>query len=442
MGPTDTRIAVAHLLRRTGFGATAAQVDALAAGGYPAAVEAVLAPAGVDRSAEAVAPPTFETAAYVQARRGSPEQRAAARRQARAERSALVLWWLQRMAVADQPWREKAAFVWHDHFATSVQKVKLPELMYRQQRTLYELGGGRFDELAAAMVTDPAMLVWLDGADSTAEAPNENFAREFFELFTLGHGAGHEGHAESPYTEDDVVAASKAFTGWTVERTTGAARFRPARHDAGTKTVLGVSGPLGADDVVAAATGSAACAPHVVSRLWSRLARPAGPDDPVVQELADQFADDLDITALVRRMLLHDDFVADTTRAALVKTPIEYVVGCARALGVPITRRHIAPLRALGQVPFLPPDVAGWPANEGWLSTSSALVRLEVATSMAAAADLTLLEEATPRDRPAAVARLLSVERWSKATLEALAGAPDARTLLIGALVAPEHVLN
>jgi uncharacterized protein (DUF1800 family) len=436
---TDTRIAVAHLMRRAGFGATAEQVDAMAKAGYVHTVDALIEGlTAVDAAAEAVPVPTFDTAGYLAARDGTVEQKQAARRQAREERTQLVLWWLRRMAVADQPLKEKLAFLWHDHFATSIQKVKLPELMHVQRATLYRLGAGRFDTLLSAVVRDPAMLVWLDGTDSVAGTPNENFAREFFELFTLGHG-GH--HGTQPYTEADVQGAARAFTGWKVRRTAAGSQLRPRLHDAGTKTILGVTGNLDADAVVKATVASPACAPHVVSRLWSRLARPAGPDDRVVTALAEPFADDLDVAALLRRMLLHPEFLTAATRQGLVKTPVELVVGTVRTLGLTVTRRHVAALLALGQVPFAPPDVAGWPANERWLSTSSAQSRLGLATATAAAADVRPLSGATPTERLTAVARLLGVEVWGRTTTSTLSAVTDPRTLLTLALAAPEHVL-
>ncbi len=435
MTPGETRSAVAHLVRRAGFGATARQIDDLARNGYEHAVDTLVdGLTATDEAADALSKPTFDTGALLAARGGTQAEKRAARRQAREEQTQLVLWWLRRMAVADHPLREKLTLLWHDHFATSVHKVKLAELMHAQRQTLYELGAGRFDTLLSAVVRDPAMLVWLDGTDSVAGSPNENFAREFFELFTLGHGAGGH-HGGQPYSEADVQGAARAFTGWKVQRSAMTAQLRARLHDAGTKTVLGVTGPLDGDGVVAATVASPACAPHVVGRLWSRLARPAGPDDPVVRELAESFADDLDTAAVLRRIFLHPEFLAPATRQGLVKMPIELVVGAARTFGSTVTRRHVDALVDLGQVPFDPPDVAGWPANEGWLSTSSAQARLAWATTMVRTSGLGAGEDA------AAVAHVLGIDAWGPTTTAALAGATDPRQLLTLALVAPEHVL-
>jgi len=469
MPPTSTadeeRRDVAHLLRRAGFGATAAAVDALARDGYEAAVDAVCQPLTstvADPGADAVALPVFDTAGYLAARDGTPAERRAANLQAGNEQRALVLWSIERMAGADHPLRDKLALLWHDHFATSIEKVRIAELMYIQYRTLLDLGGGRFDDLVHAIARDPAMLIWLDGRESSATAPNENFSRELLELFTLGHqsaaarsvdgdhddhgggvgGVGDHGTTQ-PYTETDVAEAARALTGWTIDPGGAGAVLRPARFDSGTKRVLGTTGPLGLDEIVSITTSNPACAPHVVARLWSRLARPAGPQDEVVVELAERYASDLDSAALLRSLFLHPEFRSDATRTGLVKTPVEYVVGIHRTLGTTPTVASLLVLRGLGQIPFAPPDVSGWTANEGWLSTASALLRLQFAVALDPGAALDEIRSAPPQDRPAAVARLLGVDAWGPATTEALqAAADDPRGLLTVALVAPEHVLN
>ena len=347
------------------------------------------------------------------------------------------------MVGAQLPAREKLTFLWHDFFATSAQKVRITELLYGQYRMLYTLGPGRFDDLVSAVARDPAMLIWLDGRENTAEAPNENFARELFELFTLGHGVhDHEsGRVAQPYTEADVAEAARALTGWTISAE-GAGVLVPRRHDRGTKTVLGRTGALALDDIVDIAVNGDTCAPHVVARLWSRMGRPADAEDDVVQELAAGFAEARDVQTLLRRMFLHEAFRDADTRAALVKMPVEYVVGTLRALRLPLFPAAIQTMIGCNQVPFFPPDVAGWPANGAWLSTSSAQVRLEFATNVAQRADFSAIASETAADRPAAVARLLGVDEWSETTAETLAGAAgDPATLLTLALVAPEYLL-
>ncbi|MGQ0832805.1 MAG: DUF1800 domain-containing protein [Microthrixaceae bacterium] len=436
----DTRGAVAHLVRRAAFGAPPEEIDALTDLGYEGAVDAICVLDEHDAAAEAITPPTFDTSGYLAARDADEATKRAAQRVAEQERRALPVWWIRRMVAADLPLREKLTFLWHDHFATSLEQVNLAELLYIQRGLLYDKGPGRFDDLVNAVARDPAMLIWLDGRDNRAGAPNENFARELFELFTLGLGTGHGDHGDQPYTERDVAEAARALTGWRIIPGRGGV-LAPNLHDSGTKTVLGVTGPLGLDEVVTAATQHPACAPHVVSRLWSRLARPATPDDEVVRELAAPFAKDLDVAALLRRMFLHPEFLSAETRRAVVKTPVDLVVGLARTLRIDPDERVLPLLAGLGQIPFVPPDVSGWPANEAWLSTASALLRLQLASFVSERVGTEALVGERVSQRPATLARLLGVDGWGSATTSAIEAAADPKTALTIALVAPEYLV-
>lgn len=437
------RSAIAHLYRRAGFGARPGQLDDAVAAGYDATVDRLCDLTLPDPAADAIAPPAFDTPALLAGlRSGDQAATRRARALARADTVAAMVWWLRRMVAAEQPLREKLTWFWHGHFATSIQKVRIPELMYAQNATLRRLGSGSFEALAASVVHDPAMLLWLDGTKNRKGSPNENLARELLELFVLGHG--HEGH--QPYGEDDVAAAARSLTGLRIDRRGGGASIDPRRHDAGTKTFLGETGAWGPDDVVRIASGHPASAPFVVSRLWSRLGRPAMPDEAPVAELAAAFsAADLDIASLCRRLFRHPEFLGAATRTGLVKSPVEWAVGCIRALGLgpeAVDERLLRGLAGLGQLPLRPPSVAGWPENEAWLTTGAALGRLEMADALAAAADRGALERTGRAARPEAVARLLGVEAWGPATAGALAkAADDPHALLTLALVAPENLL-
>ncbi len=433
---------VALLWRRAGFGATPAQLDRWATAGYAAAVEELCDLGAADPAAEAVAPPVFDTEAIVAGLRSGRDDEPArrrARRAARQQTEALTLWWLQRMTAAQHPLREKLAWFWHGHFATSVQKVRLAELMYLQNETFRRLGSGDFQALAEAVVVDPAMLVWLDGTKSTGDAPNENLARELLELFLLGHG--HHGH--QPYGEDDVKAAARALTGWRLVPPGTAARLEPRRHDGDPKTFLGETERWGAEDIVTVAVANDASAPFVASRLCSRLARPVAIDDPLVADLASPFARDRDTAAMCRRLFDHWSFRSAATRTGLVKQPVEWLVGAHRSLGlVPEDPTLLGALGQLGQVPFLPPSVGGWPEGRAWLTTGAAQVRLQLARSLAARADLDALTAVAPAARPRAAARLLGVDGWGASSTAALTkAATDPALMMTLALVAPEHLL-
>jgi uncharacterized protein (DUF1800 family) len=362
-------------------------------------------------------------------------QRQAVNRQRHADVAALTSWWLRRMSETAHPLREKLTWFWHGHFATSVQKVQRVDLMAAQNRLFRQMAAGDFEALTLAVAKDPAMMVWLDTVTDVAAHPNENFARECMELFTLGIGS---------YTEDDVKQAARAFSGWKFDRTTGAFRLVARQHDDGQKTVLGLTGDWGGEDVVRILTHTPASARFVAARLWSRFAYPVMPSDPVVNDLAPAFAADRDLAGLVRAILLHPGFRSGTAKTGLVKQPVEWVVGAARVLGVPVAgTRFVAALQALGQQPFAPPNVGGWPQNEYWLTTASMLTRLRVASAMVAAAPASALASVDgASDRLSAAAQFLSVDAWGPATSQALSRTADDLPLLVTmALVSPEYTL-
>jgi uncharacterized protein (DUF1800 family) len=433
----DARSRIAHLYRRAGFGARPEELDAAVAAGYQATVDRLVDLSVADGATGA--PPTFTAPAVLAQPADEAARRAAQQADQRANREEgrkLTQWWIDRMVLSTTPLRERLTLFWHDHFATSVQKVKQPDLMYRQNEIFRAQGAGSFEALAQAVAKDPAMLIWLDANENRKGKPNENFARELFELFLLGIGN---------YTEADVQEGARAFTGWGYRRQTGAFALAPSQHDAGAKTVFGQTGNFGGEDVIRMAVAQPASAPYVVSKLWSGFARPVGANDPVVRQLAPAFAKDHDIAKLMRAIFLHPEFVAPAARTGLVKTPIEYVAGALRALGLragALGNNLPQTMESLGQQPFAPPSVGGWPPNGYWLTTSFALSRLRVASTLAGKAKLDAITAVPSAGWPAAVARLLSVDGWGPATSAGLAQvAGDPKALLTVALVAPEYVL-
>ena len=435
----ELRSRIAYLHRRLGFGARPDELDAAVAAGYDDTVERLLDLSAID-GADSLPRPTFTAPLAASALPADPTARRAAQQKEqktqRDEAVALGQWWVQRMAASTTPFRERLALFWHGHFATSVQKVKLPELMYRQNEIFRTAGAGSFETLTQTSSKDPAMLIWLDSNDNRKQSPNENFARELFELFTLGIGN---------YTEADIKDSARAFTGWQYVRARDAFAIAPNLHDTGMKTVLGQTGNLGGEDVVRIATRTPASAAFVAAKLFSHFARPVATTDPVVKDLAAGFAKDLDVGNLVRAMVHHPEFLAPASRSGLVKEPIVYVAGTLRALNLRANAPGVgvdATLNALGQAPFAPPNVGGWPQNGYWLTTSFALSRLKFASAVAQRADLKAVSSVAAADRPAAAARLLAVDGWSPTTAAALAkAAGDPRALMTLALVAPEYLL-
>jgi uncharacterized protein (DUF1800 family) len=437
---TADRDEVAHLLRRTGFGTTRAEVDAAAARGYEATVDAALA-AQEDPGVRAT--PAPELGARPDRPKDDPEARKRYAAELRRQSATLTLWWLDRMVAARQPFAERLTFSWHGHWATSLQKVRSPALMLGQNETLRRLGRGDFRGLARAMVRDPALLLWLDGQRNKKGKPNENLARELMELFTLGVGN---------YSETDVKEAARALTGWRVDRRTGTATAVARQHDDGPKTVLGSStadlDDQGLVDVLVTRPESAR---FVATRLWQRFGAPGAPPPATLRRLVGAYGQGRDVTALLRALLTDPAFRGAAARSALVASPVEYAVGAYRALGLRVPRDGagrpgralLGSLRSLGQVPFLPPSVGGWPGGMAWLSTAASRSRLTLAGRLAAAADLDAVAGAEQRDRPDAAAALLGVEAWTARTRAALTGAVgDPVRLVTLALVSPEYLVR
>jgi uncharacterized protein (DUF1800 family) len=280
------------------------------------------------------------------------------------------------------------------------------------------------------MVTDPAMLVWLDGQRNQRGKPNENLARELMELFTLGVGN---------YTEEDVKQAARALTGWAVDRSAGTATLVPRRHDDGPKVVLGVSGNLGAAELVHVLVGRPESPRFLTGRMWARFVSDVGPSAARLDELAQHATT---MRGLLRAVLSGPEFRAP--ESVLVRQPVEWLVAACRALGVrpSAVRNPLAGLRDLGQVPFAPPSVGGWPHGAAWLTTSAARTRLTVATALVSSGVPGTVRGAARGDRVRAVGELLSVD-WTPRTAAALdAVADDPRGLVALALCSPEFSVS
>ncbi len=422
------RRSIGLLYRRLAFGANAAELDAAVKRGFAASVDLLLG--FVDRDTADDAPAPVLTAD--EALPTDAAARKAAQERRNAEQKTLVDWWLARMVTSSVPAREKLVWYWHGHFATAVSKVQVPALMYAQNQLFRQRAVSPFRDLVQAVAKDPAMLIWLDSNSNVKAHPNENFARELMELFTLGIGN---------YTEDDVKDAARCFTGWTYNRAAHGFQLRAAQHDTDLKNVLGHRGSFGGEDVIDLITGSDASARFVAARLWSHFAYPISATDAVIDTIV--AARPANIGDLMRAIANHPSFVSEATYTGLVKQPVEWLVGALRALGVAYQPKHAALLGPLGQVPFNPPNVAGWPQNDYWISSATALARLTAAAQLTASADLRAISSVPAAQRAAACARLLGVDAWSAETTQSLdTAAADPRALVAVALVSPEYVLS
>jgi uncharacterized protein (DUF1800 family) len=426
----------ARLARATGFGGYGALVDQVAATGPATWVRAALqADPGTDPGVVATPPPVAEPLALLPPT-PTPQQRQARRAAEKERLEALVGWWLRRMVAAANPITEKLTLGWHDHFATSARKVRSAELVLAQNETLRTLGCGSFTDLAHTMVTDPALLLWLDGQRNTAKAPNENLAREFLELFALGHGNG--------YTEQDVREGARALTGWTLDRDEGEVRFVAKRHDGGTKTVLGATGTLDATAFVDAILAEPGSARFLATRWWRRLAGPEPPSQDALDRLVAAYGPGRDLRSLFGAILTDPEYAGQT--GTLVASPVEWVVGAMRSLAVPTDeatlKKAAGILKALGQLPFYPPNVSGWPSGKAWLSTSAAKTRVQAAGLLAQAGNLDAVAAAAPAERVDAIRYLLGLPAFTGRTashLSTLTGNP--RRLVAAALLCPENLV-
>ncbi|MGA9489635.1 MAG: DUF1800 domain-containing protein [Mycobacterium sp.] len=427
----------ARVLRRAGFGTTGAQVDAVAAKNWSHYVDAALrADPEADPGARATPMPTLP-APRGPGKGASVAVRLQFNRQLLDQMTELSHWWLCRMVAVQQPIHEKLTLLWHNHFATSAEKVRFAVYMAAQNGKLRSLSLGDFHTLAYAMLTDAAMLRWLDAQTNTAKAPNENLAREFMELFTLGHSNG--------YTEGDVRQGARALTGWVI-RPDGHTMMVPKRHDHTAKTIFGVMRNFDAAEFCDVVLGQPKSPQYVAGRLWQQLASDTPPTPQALDRLVTAYGPQRNLRALTQAILTDDEFV--NSRAAIVNTPVEWLIGVVRTLRVPVdnpTRLKMidSTLRALGQRPFYPPDVGGWPHGRVWMSTASADVRMRAASQLAHAGDLSTVEQAAADDRIDAVGYLIGVGTWSDRTVKALEPLVRKPAQLVAAAVnTPEYLTS
>lgn len=384
-----------HLLSRVALGATPADISALATPDHAAAVERLLASF---RPVATTPPPAWVDEGLAELRRQQKES-AERIKDGRAiavqppyglQGSQLRAWWIEEMLVTDQPLVERMVLFWHSHFTSSLRKTYFPAAMYRQNAMFRANALGNFATLLKAVARDPAMLLYLDGVRNVARQPNENFARELLELFTLG-----EGH----YGEVDVREAARAFTGRAIDRKSGKFVFNDANHDSGEKTFLGRSGRFGGDEIVDILLAHPRTAVTIVEKLWREFVS-LRPDADEVGRLAASFrASGYEIRPLMRDLLLSSAFRDPANRAALIKSPVDLVIGTVRVLGLPVPdkSRLGRMMQVLGQNLFNPPNVKGWAGGEAWISTHTLLQRQQSLRRIVEATTVSPMEDGMGR---------------------------------------------
>ena len=358
-----------HLLSRTGFGlARSYEIMALAHMSRDQAVDNLL------RSL--ISTPTTQPPAWV----GDPMPHWNVRKNwSRAQKSAfnktnrerwklLQKWWAEEMLATSSPLTERLVLFWHNHFTSSFDRVKWVPYLYTQNALFRRHAAGSFRDLLNAIVMDPAMLFYLDGRRNRAQKPNENFARELLELFTMGEGHG--------YTERDIREVARALSGWSVDTTTAKAVFRARNHDWGEKEFLGQRGDFGVLEVVNVILDHNRPARYLAEKFYDAFIGGMR-HTPTVNAAAKAFQQsDYSISALLRTLLNSPTFWDLKTRGNQIKSPVDMVMGLARFTNWQgKTKILVNRMNAMGQRLFRPPNVEGWPGGAAWISTSSLAAR-------------------------------------------------------------------
>lgn len=432
MATIAERRRIARLIHRFGFGPRPGEFSTLLAGGFDQAAEKYLNAPLRDAFADSQGEPKVSDVG----KRPAPNSAnvVAYATEKRAQLTSLTFWWLDRMVLSEHSLRERMTWFWHGHWATSYQKVDDALPMYLQNQTLRRNAVGNFTQMSREMVNDAALIFWLDGQTNTVKAPNENLSRELMELFTLG---------VNRYSEDDVKETAKALTGYKVDKSSGRVTFYPKQHFTGSIKVLGAQGSYDANSLSDFLVARSDCALFIAERLWYRFISSTNPlsDSGLTSNFASR-----DIAALVKAIGMHS--ALDNPNNSMVKSPIDWFVSASRALAItpsqfsnPNLIRNYLDL--LGQRPFFPPNVGGWPADQAWLSTSSAQYRIQFATLLVREGDLTPISSLAQSKRIDALADWLGIVEWSSRTRMALNGAiKDPARLALLALCSPEYVVS
>jgi uncharacterized protein (DUF1800 family) len=391
-GPWSARLA-AHLLRRAGFGGSPDEVARFTAMPLHAAVDAL-----VDFSANGALPEVppdlpdesgidaalLERVRAAGAGQGDPQLVELRKQRRMLERRAIEsaqLWWLDRMIAASAPLQEKMTLFWHGLFTTAaIEKGVTPREAVAQNRLYRQFALGNMRELAQAVSRDPAMLKYLDNERNTSAHPNENYARELMELFTLGIGN---------YTERDVREAARAWTGLRIERDSGEVRLVERLHDADAKTFLGKTGNFDGRDIVAIIFEQPAAARFLASKLLSFFVY-SDPEPELVAALTQTIREhDFELRPVMSALLRSNVFYSERAYRALVKSPVEFVVGSYQLFGIGQAPPEALPaLARMNQVLFYPPNVKGWPGGASWLNSQTVLARENFAGALMGSKDL------------------------------------------------------
>lgn len=428
----EERRAISRLIHRVGFGPKPGEFEELLSLGFAGASQKLLnGPStykriqsqdlGLRALGEKPKPNTPEIVEYAEEKRFQLRK--------------MTLWWLDQMTNIDNPIAERMTWFWHGHWATSFAKVDEPIFLFEHVQKLRKHSLGNFKSMAREMVLDAALILWLDGQKNTATAPNENLSRELMELFILG---------VNRYSEADVKESAKALTGYKVDKRSGEVSRNSRQSFQGSIKVLGRNGSFDANSLVDLLVEQKSCQKFIPERLWFRMVSSSNilPDASSVE----QAFNSRDIKSAVSSIVNHPGFQA--AENSQVKSPVEWLVAILRAARITPSQFEkpdylINLLNSLGQKPFFPPNVGGWPADEAWLSAASAQTRIAAAQYLVKRADLTTLTDLRANSRIEGLANWLGVANWSQRTKLALDGAVrDPQRLVILGVCSPEFMVN
>ena len=374
------RVKAAHLLNRAGFGGTEDEIAQVMKLGPADAVDWLFdfPDAGIEEQSRDDLPNLSSLEGYprdfaelrAKQRGMTPEERQEFRQLLqRANREAVqatAAWWMKRMAYGPSPLQEKLTLFWHGHFTTSAKDERAALLMWNQNELLRRNAVGNFRSFVQQISRDPAMLDYLNNQQNRKAHPNENYARELMELFTLGIGN---------YTEYDIREGARAFTGWAHDGDEFI--FRKYDHDTGNKKFFGKTGDFDGDDVIDIILAHPACAKYITGRFWNHFVY-EDPEPALCESLGQHFREaKWEMRPVLRQIFASQGFYSDRAIGAQIKSPIQLIVGTVRMLGLDMPDQRVlrAALSQMGQVPLEPPNVKGWPGGRTWVNTSTLFVR-------------------------------------------------------------------
>lgn len=347
----------------------------------------------------------------------------------------MSLWWLDQMVIQENPFTERMTWFWHGHWATSYAKVDEPIVMFEHVNRLRKNATRNFRDMARDLVLDGALIYWLDGQRNTSQAPNENLSRELMELFILG---------VNRYSENDVKESAKALTGYKVQKSSGLVTRNLRQSFAGSINILGISGRFDALTLTDWLVSQRDCQRFIPERLWYRFIS-SSTDLPANSSIESAFSN-REIKPAIEALVRHPGFTNPLNTQ--VKSPVDWLVSVLRAGNI-VPSEFERPdyllnlLVSLGQRPYFPPNVGGWPADEAWLSAASTQTRISAAQYLTKKMDLTPISGLSDAARIEGLSNWLGIASWSDRTKQALNGAiRDPQRLAVLAICSPEYLVN